>query len=268
VGTGTWQIIESMGVTKFNKTQLILDQIYNTNKVYDIQGKEYSLNSNIDREEGEFIGKLIRDNLFDKTVEIGCAYGISSLYICNALHPNASNHIIIDPYQSTDWNNIGIDQLNSAGFNNFKLIEKRSEVALPCLLELGTKFNFAFVDGWHTFDHTLIDMFYLNQMLEVGGMIVIDDVGMKGVKKAVNYFLNYPAYKLEGGIKLKNTISRNLFNKYVTPSVRAVIQTIPSKFREEILSEQILNKGINGYSMVALKKVKEDERPWNWYSNF
>ncbi len=57
-----------------------------------------------------------------------------------------------------------------------------------------------FIHGWHTFDHTLIDLFYANLMIKVAGIIVIDDCSKPAVGKAVNYFSKYPAYKSAGAI--------------------------------------------------------------------
>src|SRR5687768_10624915 len=119
-----------MEVNNLMGTQLILDKIHSTNRVQDVYGKEYVLNSNIDKEEGKFLENLILENGFKNSIEIGCAYGISSLYICGALQNSNSLHTIIDPFQAIEWNNIGVDQLRKAGVINFRLIEKCSEISL------------------------------------------------------------------------------------------------------------------------------------------
>ena len=36
-------------------------------------------------------------------------------------------------------------------------------------------FDFIFIDGWHTFDYTLVDMFYADRLLRIGGYLLIDD---------------------------------------------------------------------------------------------
>ena len=64
----------------------IIEEIYRSGVLQDELGNEYKLHSNVDRYEGEFIFQLIRsDPDIRKTLEIGCAYGLSSLYICSAL---------------------------------------------------------------------------------------------------------------------------------------------------------------------------------------
>lgn len=245
----------------------ILKEIFTTNSANDSSGKTHTLESNIDTAEGAFLQKLIGENGYAKTIEIGCAYGISSLFICSALPPRG-HHTIVDPFQKSQWSNIGTEQLRKAGIQNYTLIEKVSEIALPELLNAGAKFDFAFIDGWHTFDHTLLDMFYMNRLLKTGGTLVIDDVGMEGVERAVNYFLNYPCYEFTAGVRLKNTGRRTGFNKIIIAPVRTLSKLLPVKIRQEIFAGKITNKQITGYSMVALKKIKEDERPWNWFHPF
>jgi hypothetical protein len=40
------------------------------------------------------------------------------------------------------------------------VLREPSFLAMPRLLARGAKFDLVFVDGWHTFDFTLLDMFY------------------------------------------------------------------------------------------------------------
>ena len=57
-------------------------------------------------------------------------------------------------------------------------------------------FDFIFIDGWHTFDYTLVDFFYANLLLKINGFIIIDDVLHAGVKSCINYLTsNYKFYK-------------------------------------------------------------------------
>ncbi|MEO5892451.1 MAG: class I SAM-dependent methyltransferase [Ferruginibacter sp.] len=249
-------------------SEKLVQEILSTKQIKDSAGKIHQLDSNIDLEEGHFLQKIIQQNSYKKSIEIGCAYGISSLFICSAIQTQNGSHVIIDPFQASQWSNIGIHQLEKSGFHNFQLIEKVSELALPELLQTGETFDFAFIDGWHTFDHTLLDMYYLNRLLKVGGTMVIDDVGMQGVEKAVNYFLNYQAYEFAGGVSLNQSPGRNRFDKYMIKPLRHLVKLLPPKVREEIFSGKIVRKPVSGYSMVALKKITADDRPWNWYTPF
>ena len=54
-----------------------------------------------------------------------------------------------------------------------------------------------FIDGWHTFDYTLVDFFYADLMLEINGIICVDDICHKSVTKCIKYIrTNYPNYRL------------------------------------------------------------------------
>jgi len=249
----------------------LLKEIYKVNCV-EINNKKFELNSNIDSDEGEFLFSMIKKNNYHKTIEIGCAYGLSSLFICDALSNSKSpSHYIVDPFQNTDWKGIGIENPNKCGVNFYTLIEKPSEIALPDLLAQNEKFDFAFIDGWHTFDHTLIDFFYLNRMLEVGGTIVIDDVGLPAVRKLVRYVLNYPAYELVGSVNLALSAKKKIYNHFILPPFKLASKILPSKIKNDIFNNSFLHSdkslGIES-SMVALRKVKDDKREWHWYQPF
>jgi predicted O-methyltransferase YrrM len=234
--------------------------------------KEYELNSNIDQKEGEFIQSSIRDTNSKKTIEIGCAQGISSMFICEAIGDDiGAHHTIIDPYQTTEWESIGVKNLRSNGFSNFELIEQPSEIALPQLLSEGKLYDFAFIDGWHTFDHTLLDFFYLNRMLRVGGILIVDDVGLPSVNRVLRYILKYPSYQFYGNSgKIKQSGARRISN-----TIQSIISPLSRIFSEkvasEIFSDSIVNRKLSlklRSSMVAIRKISEDERPWHWYNNF
>lgn len=251
----------------------LIKEILTNQKVQTANGEEILLNSSIDEDEVKFITDLMEKANVRNSAEIGCAMGISSLAICNSLKEISveGHHIIIDPFQSSDWQNIGKNNLEKAGFKNFTIYEERSELILPMLVKEGRVLDFAFIDGWHTFDHTLIDFFYLNRMLKVGGIIVIDDVQMTAVNKVTRYIHNYPCYEFVGSVKRKQTRSRDLLEG-LKSILRPFAKLFGKRFSEEIFSSSLLKSDksldINA-SMVAFKKIAEDnDRPWNWYKNF
>src|SRR5437868_4910232 len=118
MGEYNQQTIEHMEIGKATGPKEVLEDIFVTNKITDDTGNTYPLDSNIDREEGAFLQKIIRENAVSKTIEVGCAYGISSLFICDAISKD-SHHTIVDPFQSTEWKNIGVTQLRKANVQNF-----------------------------------------------------------------------------------------------------------------------------------------------------
>ncbi len=247
-------------------TNSFIEEIYRRGVVQDEHGNEYKLKLHLSRDEGEFIFQLISsDPNIRKTLEIGCAYGLSSLYICSALSErDSAKHIIVDPYQYETWHGVGISNLQHAGFNFFELVEKPSEFFLPYIAqrEFGT-FDMVFVDGWHSFDHTLLDLFYANRLIKVGGYLVVDDCHLSSVAKAVSCISKYPAYQLKHQSLSKKTVKRRLKNiiKAVIPmSVAGYI--LPINLYDRYYIRKFYTR------VVVLKKVANDERDWKWFEPF
>ena len=60
--------------------------------------------------------EIIRSVRPQVTLEVGCAYGVSSRYICEALQEvSAVKHIAMDPYQYSEFEGIGLANLKRAG---------------------------------------------------------------------------------------------------------------------------------------------------------
>jgi predicted O-methyltransferase YrrM len=174
-----------------------------------IDNKLVKTSSAINSVEGRKIIEIINEYKFTKCLEIGMAYGVSAFYILSNLNTKL---ISIDPNQDTQWNNYGVKLLNEFNFNTrHKLYKLKSYVALPKLLKKkgNNYFDFIFIDGFHTFDYTLIDFFYSNLLLKINGIIIIDDAMHSGVKKCVDYIIsNYKFYK-----KLESSSSIAVFIK-------------------------------------------------------
>jgi predicted O-methyltransferase YrrM len=127
------------------------------------------------------------------------AFGVSASYILMA-NKNV-NLMSIDPFQKNkeQWNSMGLKLLKELGLDErHHYIGEKSYISLPKLLSTYGEeyFDFIFIDGWHTFDYTLIDFFYADKLLRIGGIILIDDAMHKGVQKFVKYIdSNYDNYK-------------------------------------------------------------------------
>ena len=163
-------------------------------------GKKHKIKSNINYEEGMLLYNLIVQNKLHRTLEVGLANGVSALFIIQALKDIDAKeaHIALDPFQTKQWHDIGSKNIEKAGLKDkFTLIQEKSELALPVMAQkYAGSFVLIFIDGFHTFDNTLIDFFYSNMLLKVGGYIIIDDVLHKGVSKFIKYLnSNYKNYK-------------------------------------------------------------------------
>jgi predicted O-methyltransferase YrrM len=143
--------------------------------------------------EGEALHEWVAREGARQTIEIGLGYGISALFICEALVATgdlAARHVAIDPYQATRFGNCGLQVLAQARLSElveFHALE--SQVALPHFLSQGRRFDFAFVDGNHRFDSVFLDLVYLGRLLRPGGIIFLDDYQLPAVARAVYFFL-------------------------------------------------------------------------------
>jgi predicted O-methyltransferase YrrM len=178
-----------------------------------IGDKYIDIHSNIKKEEGKILYKLIKDTKATKILEIGMAFGLSSLFILQSLkyfHHKYNNDDVnykltsIDPFQLTQWNGLGIQNLKNAKlYANHKLIEEKSFIALPELIKKKKLYDIIFIDGWHTFDYTLNDLFISFLLVKLNGYIVIDDALHPGVNKVLKYIqTNYQFLKkIDMGVK-------------------------------------------------------------------
>ena len=107
--------------------------------------------------EGEALRKWVSYENATKTIEIGLAYGISALHICEGLLQNGNHaawHVVLDPFQARRFADCGLQVLEEAGIR--PLVEyyaEMSQIALPQFLKEGRQFDLGFVDGNHRFDH-------------------------------------------------------------------------------------------------------------------
>jgi predicted O-methyltransferase YrrM len=239
-------------------------EIFEAGTVTGKSGKQHRLHSSIDREECAFLYETIReDPSIRKTLEVGCAFGVSTLCICSATRDRENPfHLIIDPFENTTWDGVGVLNLQKAGIDTFDLIETESEFALPHLLksEMG-QIDLILIDGYHTFDHAMVDTFYATKLLRTGGYLVLDDVSYRSVRRVVDFLMKFPCYELHGSVRreLDKTMTEN--------AARFLLSPIPRRIWSALLSRRNYRRVFEDHvvKMVALKKTSEDERDWRWH---
>ena len=206
-------IYDTLTFMKISKETLIYfyKKILNNFKKVILDNKLISTNSSIKDIEGNFLSNIIKKNKYKKCLEIGMAFGVSSLYI---LSSNDDVELIsIDPFQETQWYCSGVKLLKEFDlYNRHKLMLEKDYNALPKLLNKydNNYFDFIFIDGWHTFDYTLLNFFYADLLLKNNGIIIIDDALHKGVSKCIKYInTNYKHYeKIESPITVAAYIKK------------------------------------------------------------
>ena len=130
----------------------IVEEILRTKQVRTVDGAAtLPLKDSIDEPIGLLLQKLIAEKRPSVTMEIGLAYGLSTLFICEALASvGGKRHIAIDAFQSSIWGGIGLHHVRTAGYGNLlELREELSQDALPRLVAEGVKVDLAYIDGTH-----------------------------------------------------------------------------------------------------------------------
>jgi len=173
----------------------LLDEILRTRRVFTASGEPVEIHSSIGRESGLFLQQLVVEIQARETLEVGLAYGLSALWICEPLRLNGGHrHVAMDPFQYSEWRGIGLQNVERAGCDDLvEFHERPSYQVLPELQQQGRVVDFAFIDGFTTFDYKLVDAFLVDKVLRVGGIMVIRTGNMIPARKACAFIeSNWP----------------------------------------------------------------------------
>jgi predicted O-methyltransferase YrrM len=179
----------------------VLEDMYGADKLYgtEING-QITINKNIgiSIEQGARMHKLMRSHSIERSLEVGFAYGFSTVWILDALQSRSNAfHVAIDPWEKHTFHGIGLAQVKRLGFGvRFEWIEKFSIHALSDLIRKGEKFDFIFIDGNHRFDDVIVDFYLSDQILRPRGLVVFDDMWMNSVRTATNFILHNRSYEV------------------------------------------------------------------------
>lgn len=238
----------------------VLEELLRTGFVADADGNRHALHSNTSPAQCYFLTRLIAQVDARACVEVGLAYGVSSLAICDSISskPGAS-FVSIDPFQRVHWRDIGLLNLERAGFSRLLEFHPRpSHEVLPELLISGRRIDFAYVDTSKIFDVVMVDAFFLVRLLNVGGVVVFDDCAWPGVRKLVRYLASWPHLEVFG-----------THGDYHETSARRIGSLIGRMvpFRERVFRPELIasDKALGiAASCVAFRKISDDERQWDW----
>lgn len=247
----------------------VLAEILRTEQVTSVSGERLPLRNHITPEEGRFLQELIWETGATQTLEVGLAYGISAMFVCDALRQSTgAHHILIDPHQNARWQGIGLKNLREAGYGAMiEFHERPSHQALPPLELRGVRVDFAFIDGWHTFDHTLVDFFFVDRMLRVGGVVAIDDAQEASVRKACRYIVTNRSYRVLRCLGPQRRLRPRTFR----PILRAAVahsHTLRRLVRPDLVTPETDLELFPDSRCIALVKEGEDNRKTLGYVPF
>lgn len=239
----------------------VLEEMYRQRRVVGRSGKSFALfPCAIGWHKGRSLYEWIRRTKPQTTLETGCAFGTATLFICQALSDNGAGvHHVMDPFESAWWDSIGLDHMRQAGLDSWmRFYEQPSHVQLPQLLETGLHVDLAFLDGQHLFDYVLVECFYVDLMLSVGGILVLDDSWMPSVRRVASFLIRNRGYRLV------NYTNRLLQGRPAPSALRAMAHTF--------LKTPWLLPGASTLfrfeSLLYLQKTRDDDRPWDWHRDF
>ena len=209
----------------------VLQEILQSGKVRSNSGESFDLGFvHIPQREGEFLEQLILEARPKVSLEIGLAFGISALFISEAIRlVKGTRHIVIDPCQSDSFKNIGLNNLYNAGFEDLvEFHESPSCTVLPKLECAGTRIDFAFIDGAHSFEAVFVDMFYTDRILRVGGILAVDDTHFPAVLEALRHLLDTRRYSLVGTMTDSSADHRPRWKKAIRVFIRSLCKYFPA----------------------------------------
>lgn len=175
-----------------------------------VDASDYAFTSDSVSNNIPFIAPLLTDFAQRRGVEpirymeIG-AYEGRNLAFMSWLLPDRLDVTVIDPWFNEAFNPdqeyLGIEaryhaNMKLARFRSLRTLRSTSEVELPKMLASGDRFDVIYVDGSHAALAVMSDMCFAASLLDVGGMMVLDDywhdiseISGPGVKQAVDHFL-------------------------------------------------------------------------------
>lgn len=176
----------------------VLQEIFSEGTVEQPDGEKRSVVANINLDNSLALHRTVIEKRPSVVVEIGMAYGASSLSILDALEQNQHGRLIsIDPY--TRWESgclIAHHQIERAGFaHRHEHRQECSYLALPNLLQEGISPDLVYIDGNHNFDYAFLDCFLADKLLPVGGIMAFNDAGWRSVFKVIRFLQKYRRYR-------------------------------------------------------------------------
>lgn len=176
----------------------VLREAVRTGFVEHPDGRKVKLTSAISRRNLNALYRTVLARRPALVIEIGMAYGVSTLGILTALEELKHGELIsIDPYLGWDGGMaVARHQVARSGLaGRHRHIRDSSHAALPKLLAEGLKPDLVYIDGWHTFDGAFVDFFYADKLIGVGGVVAFNDAGWRSVFRVIRFVQTHRKYR-------------------------------------------------------------------------
>jgi predicted O-methyltransferase YrrM len=231
-------------------------------------GSRVPVHSGVGSESGKILQRAIELASPKLGCEVGLAFGVSTLYILDAMQHFGGGRLIgMDPAQyDATWQGGGLYNLERAGFaDRYTFHEATSQLTLPKLAEAGTRIQFAFIDGWHTFDHSLLDFFYLDMMMDVGGTMVLDDVSYPGLRRLAHFIVTNRSYVFLEGAQLP---PRRGWRSTLKSIAQTTVHRLVRDDQTPAAGTQLLKEHVSRCQLISLQKSGHDDRRFDHFVPF
>lgn len=183
-------------------TKIFLERL--ENEKYPSKSKPYPIEYTLDNQSGEFLYILCKLLKPENVVETGVAYGLSSMYILQALHENKKGTLysidsVFSPWQSKEMIGAAIpDYLRK----NWKIILGSSSKQLKNLLNSLKSIDIFFHDSLHTSKNMTFEFETSWPFIRNKGFLISDDISFNNA-----FYEFYTKLKLEPKILPQKTNS-------------------------------------------------------------
>lgn len=219
-----------------------IEQLYTTRRILGEDGVLCELDAlSVTAERGDFIASVCREYRPAATLEVGMAWGMSTLFMLEALTEIGAArpgcHVVIDPFQPTRFHNAALQAVRDVGASDLiEFYPEPSQIVLPRLVSAKRSFDLAFIDGDHRFEAAFIDFYFIDQLLRPGGIVLFDDLGIDGVFLACNFaersFGYVPKQEFSGKPRRRHRRDSRT-GRYVRPAIRAYQKPLTPLVRDE-----------------------------------
>jgi hypothetical protein len=246
-----------------------LTEIFGKMKIETPDHTFVELHSHTPKEQGFFLQKIFDEVQPVTSLEVGLAFGISTLFILEKHREKESlpgSHIVIEPFP---FGGVAEHNLKKEGVLDLADIRyQRSDEVLPRLFYEGRRVQFAYVDTTKLFDTVMQDFYFIDKMLDVNGVFILDDCGgaWPGIQRVARFINTLPHYRVFARHDRTDlSAKRRFFHKLTS----AIIKRIPFKKSVFQTSSFLSNEDLGlDYACIAFQKIANDSRNWDWDQRF
>src|SRR5262249_33703823 len=106
--------LQALAPSLNQNTLNVLAEMYDGEPLFGTESRDpIALDSitRISAEQGAVLRQLMIDNSVSRSLEIGFAYGFSTLWMLDALRSSSdAMHVAIDPFEKSQWSGVGLYQ--------------------------------------------------------------------------------------------------------------------------------------------------------------